>query len=114
MARRKKPEGESAQQASHRRALETIANSSSRSEKLSWDRKMDNMVKLLASLRPIEDQIMDLLAKKQPLYDQVAELRSEMVYDCVHPFTHLAIKTHEGNEFVECKFCMKKFSIPNG
>lgn len=111
MSRRKKPEGETPEQARVRRLLETIADGSTRSEKVSWDRKMDNMVKLLAKLRPIEEQITDLMAKKQPIHDEVAALRSEMVQDCVHPYTHLVLKSTDDGEYVQCKFCTRKFNV---
>lgn len=105
MARRKKPEGETAEQADARRKLELVADTATRSEKVSWDRKMDNMVTLIASLRPIEDKILDLMSEKMPIIDQIAALRREMVRDCVHPYTHLVL---EGDVTI-CKFCNKKF-----
>jgi hypothetical protein len=111
MARKKKPEGETADQAEVRRAIETISNAASRSEKVSWDRKMDNMVKLLTTLRPIEEKIVDLMAQKQPIFDEIAALRSEMVTSCVHPFTHLVLKQSDEGTFIACKFCMKNFSV---
>jgi hypothetical protein len=111
MARRKKPEGETAEQARSRRVIETISNAATRSEKVSWDRKMDNMVRLMAKLRPLEEQIVDLMAKKQPIFDEIAALRTEMVSDCIHPFTHLVLKHTDGGEFAECKFCMKRFRV---
>lgn len=108
MARRKKPENETPEEYGIRHVLETVADSATRSEKVSWDRKMDNMVSLLAKLKPIEDQILDLLAVKAPLVDQIADLRREMVRDCVHPFTHLE---HKGDNIAECKFCGKVFNV---
>lgn len=109
MARRKKPVDETVEQSEVRRILETIADNATRSEKVSWDRKMDNMVKLLAKLRPIEDQIVDLLAQKGPLLDDVQLLRREMVRECVHPYTHLTYDTNDGT--IVCKFCERKFAI---
>ena len=82
MARHKKPDDETVEQAEVRRILETIADNATRGEKVSWDRKMDNMVRLLAKLRPIEDKIVDLLAEKAPLLDEVQALRKEMVKEC--------------------------------
>lgn len=108
MARRKKPDNETKQETLTRRQLEIIADHATRNEKVAWDRKMDNMVTLLASLKPIEDQISDLLAQKAPIMDNIANLRSEMVKDCVHPYTHLV---HKGDR-IECKFCMTKLSVP--
>lgn len=107
MARRKKPEGETPEQAEIRRRLEAIADNATRSEKVSWDRKMDNMVSLIAKLKPIEEQILDLMVQKQPIIDEIALLRKDMVRECVHPYTHLV---HRG-EVVECKFCFKQFKV---
>lgn len=108
MARRKKPENETIDEAQVRRQLETIADAASRSEKVSWDRKMDNMVSLLARLKPIEDKILDLMSEKLPVMDEIAALRKEMVRDCVHPYTHLL---HQGDGTVACKFCNKTFAL---
>ena len=77
-------------------------------EKVSWDRKMDNMVSLLAKLKPIEDGIIDLMAKKMPIIDEITALRREMVKECVHPFTHLQRQT-DGS--VQCKFCSRSFKV---
>lgn len=109
MARRKKPDNESVEQAEVRHILETIADNATRSEKVSWDRKMDNMVRLLARLRPIEEKILDLLAEKGPILDEVQSLRKEMVKECVHPYTHLTFNDSDGT--IVCKFCERKFAI---
>jgi hypothetical protein len=109
MARRKKPDGETLEQAEVRHILETIADTATRSEKVSWDRKMDNMVKLLAKLRPIEEQLLDLMVQKAPILDEVQALRKEMVKECVHPYTHLTF--NDNDETIVCKFCERKFAI---
>ena len=109
MARRKKPENETAEEAKVRQLLESVANNATRSEKTSWNRKMDNMVKLIAVLRPIEEQILELMADKMPIMDDIAALRAEMVKECVHPIDDLVYKeTH-----IECKFCGKKVGMPS-
>lgn len=108
MARRKKPDNETLEQATVRRSLETIADNATRGEKVSWDRKMDNMVSLLAKLKPIEDGIIDLMAKKMPIIDEITALRREMVKDCVHPFTHLQ---RQADGSVQCKFCSRTFKV---
>lgn len=108
MARRKKPDNETQEQALARRTLESIADNATRSEKVSWDRKMDNMVTLLSKLKPIEEQIIDLMATKQPIIDEITALRREMVKECVHPFTHLVFQ-RDGS--VQCKFCMKTIQV---
>lgn len=107
MARRKKPEGETPEQYEVRQTLETIANHATRSEKLSWERKMDNLSALLEKLTPIEAQILDLMAKKYEIFDEITSARKEMVRDCVHPYTHLL---HKGTH-VQCKFCERSFAV---
>lgn len=84
---------------------QVISSFPSRAEKISWDRKFDNMISLLAKLRPLEEQISELTAQKMPILDSVAELRNEMVNTCIHPYTHLVVK----DDIVICKFCDKKF-----
>ena len=108
MSRRKKPEGETDNEARIRRTFESIADNATRGEKVSWERKMDNMVSILAKLRPIEDQIQDLMGQKQPILDEINELRKEMVRDCVHPYTHLAT---QADGTINCKFCNKVFVV---
>jgi hypothetical protein len=109
MARRKKPETESMDETTQRRLKEEISNNANRSEKTSWNRKMDNMVKLLAELRPIEDQIIALHEKKVPLFDEIQLLRKEMVKDCVHPYEYVLVLT----DHAKCKFCERLISLPN-
>ena len=110
MPRRKKPENETAEDAIIRRQNESIADHAERSEKVAWDRKMDNMVSLLAKLKPIEDKIIDLIAEKMPIMDQIAELRRDLVKDCVHPYMHLQ---NRADGTVMCKFCNKAFTLVN-
>jgi hypothetical protein len=109
MARIKKIEGETTGQKRERHIFESISGNATRSEKISWNRKMDNMVKLLTTLRPIEEEILALILKKQPILDEVQTLRITMVNECVHPFEYLVLK----DGYVECKFCNKKISIPD-
>ncbi len=109
MARRKKPEDETTVEERERRIKEAIANASTRSEKTSWNRKMDNMVKLLAKLRPIEEQVLELQSLKMPIFDEVQILREVMVKECVHPYQHLVLK----DDHVLCKFCNKRIRIPD-
>ncbi len=108
MSRRKKPDDETLEEAQVRRTFESIADNATRGEKVSWDRKMDNMVTILAKLRPIEEQMMDLMAQKLPIMDEISILRAEMVRDCVHPYTHLAT---QADGTVNCKFCNKTFAV---
>lgn len=102
MARRKRPIDETSDEMQRRRMLEAVADNASRGEKVSWDRKMDNMVALIARLKPIEDQIIDLMGTKQPIIDSISELRRDMVRECVHPFTML---TDIDEKTARCKFC---------
>lgn len=109
MARRKTPDNETNDEQSIRHIKETIANSANRSEKTSWNRKMDNMVKLMSTLRPIEEQILELQAKKMPIFDEIQGLRLSMVKECVHPFEYLVVNV----DHVVCKFCDKRIRIPD-
>ena len=109
MARKKNPENETEEQAYQRKVLETIANASGRSEKTSWNRKMDNMVNLISRLRPIEEQIIDLNAQKTPILDEISQLRAVMVAECVHPFEQLVYK----DDHAECKFCGARLGLPS-
>lgn len=108
MARRKRPADESPDEANARRMLETVSDAATRSEKVSWDRKMDNMVSLLSQIKPIEDRILDAMAEKLPLLDKIDALRAELVKDCVHPYENLVIKP---DNTIQCKFCMKNFRV---
>lgn len=110
MAKKKRPENETMDEATQRQILEQVANFATRSEKTSWNRKMDNMVKLLAELHPIEEKILKIiLEEKQPLMDAVNELRGTMVKECIHPYDQLVLH----DDYIECKFCGRKLNIPN-
>lgn len=108
MARRKKPENETAHEKEQRQLFESIANNANRSEKTSWNRKLENMVKLIAKLRPIERQLIALMEQKLPILDDIQALRQTMVKECVHPYEYL-VQTDDG---VLCKFCNKRIAIP--
>jgi hypothetical protein len=107
MARRKRPENETEEETEIRRIMETIAGAATRNEKVSWNRKMDNMEGLVNQIRPLEDEITNLMAKKVPIMDDISKLRQDMITDCVHPFINLVYK----EDYVECKFCYKKFVV---
>ena len=109
MARRKKPEGLTDAEERDHSLKEVISNHANRSEKTSWNRKMDNMVKLMALLLPIEEKIIILQNEKIPLFDQIQELRLTMVNECIHPYSHLVVL----DNFSECKFCGKRMSVAN-
>lgn len=109
MSRKKKNDNETIDETTERHLKDEISNNANRSEKTSWNRKMDNMVKLLAQLRPIEDEIIALHEKKIPLFDEIQKLRDVMVKDCVHPHEYLLIE----KDHSVCKFCERKLSLPN-
>lgn len=109
MARRKTPDNETPEQKEERLVKEAVSNAANRSEKVSWNRKMDNMVKLMSQLSPIEEEIIELQAKKIPIYDAIQELRQTMVNECVHPYEYLVDK----DDHLLCKFCGKKISKPD-
>ena len=109
MARMRKPENETPEQAQVRRILEQVSNHASRPEKTSWQRKRDNMESLVAQLRPLEDQILTIYASMQPIKDSIEGLRQEMVKDCIHPYDLLIYKMDENSQYyVFCKFCDSK------
>lgn len=111
MARRKKPDNETPEQAELRLLFESIANHANRSEKTAWKRKLQNMEALMEALQPIEEKILNIiLEEKQPLLDEIAELRAVMVKECIHPYEQLVKK----DGYVECKFCGKKLKVPDG
>lgn len=111
MARRKKPENETQQQAAERMLFETISNHANRSEKTAWKRKLVNMGKLIDLLKPVEEKILNIIKEeKQPLLDKVYALRQEMVKECIHPYEYLIQK----DGYIECKFCNRKIRAGNG
>ena len=109
MPKQRKAENETMEEADIRRLLERVSNTANRSDKVSWNRKMDNMVKLVAQLTPIQEQILELEASKTPILDQIAELRTVMVNECIHPYKDLVFKDNH----VYCKFCNKKIVVNN-
>ena len=108
MVRKLKPVNETPEEMKERRLVEFIANNSTRSEKVSWNRKLDNLVVLMAELTPVEEEIMSLIVKKKvPIMDQIQELRGLMVNECIHPSDYLEPK----DGYVECKFCQTKIRV---
>jgi len=109
MSRRKKAENETPDQTRERRIFESISNYPDRSDKTSWQRKLNNLETLVAELQPIEDILIDFNKRKTDIIDKITILRSEMVENCLHPYDMLVLK----EDHVECKFCNGKISIPN-
>lgn len=110
MARRKKPENETTEQARIRRIMETVADFAPRSDKVAWQRKYSNMQGLIEEMEPINLKIQDLIAQRQPMLDEIAELRRNMVQECIHPYDSLEYV--EGNT-VLCKFCNRTIVVTN-
>lgn len=109
MAKKKKPENETVEQKKERHTFETISNMASRSEKTAWNRKMDNMVKMITELQPIEEKILKIIKEEKiPIQDNIQELRNTMVNECIHPYEYLATK-EDGAVF--CKFCEKRMGL---
>jgi hypothetical protein len=109
MARKLKPMDETKSDLHDRIMLESIANKAVRGEKVSWNRKMDNMISQLADLAQIEERIFDIIVtEKNPILDQISELRELMVNECIHPIEQLVVK--EGG-YAECKFCNKRIRL---
>ena len=108
MSKRKRPTNESAEQATERQLFEQVSNAANRSEKTSWLRKMDKMVRLLNEIQPIEEQILKLIEDtKKPLMEQISDVRRVMVVECIHPYDQLVVLDAEAG-VVQCKFCNKK------
>lgn len=108
MARQRKPDNETQEEANIRQMLEAVSNNADRSEKTSWNRKMDNMIKLIAKLKPFEEEILALERQKLPILDAINELRHTMVNECIHPYDHLTFFQNH----VRCKFCDRRISLP--
>lgn len=105
---KRKSKNESPAQANVRRELEKVANHAPRSDKTSWNRKNENMGKLLKKIQPLEQAILGIRKRQIPIYDDIAILREEMVRTCVHPYDLLIHK----EDHIVCKFCNSKLSIP--
>ena len=112
MARKKKPEDETEEQRLQRVKFEQVSNHANRSEKTSWNRKLDNMVKLIARLRPIEEKILTIIAEeKNPIMDDISKVRKQMIVECVHPYEYLV---QDDDGAVRCRFCEKRIGLVNG
>lgn len=88
--------------------LEQIANLSTRSEKTSWNRKLENMVKLMTQVAIIEEKVLQIISnEKQPILDEVNQLRLTMINECIHPLEQLVDK----GDYIICRFCEKKLNV---
>ena len=87
-----------------------VADASTRNEKVSGNRKLKRMERLLEKLNPIETQILELYAQKMDIIDEVQILRTVMVEECIHPKEYLVQK----DDHIVCKFCNKRIGLPRG
>lgn len=84
-----------------------IATHATSSDRISWNRKHNNLQAVLDQIQPLEDQMQVITGKLLPLYDEIAQIRKIMVEECIHPTEMLS---HKGSH-VECKFCLKNIVI---
>ena len=77
------------------------------SDKNSWLRKYDNMQRLVETVNAYAEEITELDKKMIPIFDEIAILRKTMVDECIHPIDQLV----EHDDYVECKFCNKNFTV---
>ncbi len=84
-----------------------VSNTANISDKQSWNRKYDNLQKLIDQVNKIGDKILELESNKIPIIDEIAILRNHMIQECIHPHELLT----ESNGMIICKFCNKKFNI---
>ena len=88
--------------------IKAIVASSSRNEKMSWKRKLDNMTKLILKLDPIEQKIIKIIdEEKNPILDEIHRLRHIMVNECIHPKEYIVSK----DGIYVCKFCERKIQV---
>ena len=106
----KKKKAKSPEEVELLETFKKVTDSSTRNEKVSWNRKLKRMEGLIEKLNPIEDQILELHAQKMAIIDEVQILRTVMVEECVHPQDYLVNK----DDHIVCKFCNKKLGIPRG
>lgn len=85
-----------------------VANFRDKNEKASWLRKKKNLETLVATLEPLEAEIMRIQASKTLILDEVNEIRQTMVIDCIHPQDYLI----HYDTYIKCRFCESSISIP--
>lgn len=84
-----------------------IHQQSTQLDKTSWQRKYDNLQKLVKQVNDLADQMSEIEALKIPIIDQIAELRQQMVQECIHPVEMLV----EHEDCTICKFCDKRINL---
>ena len=85
-----------------------ISTLATRSERSSWERKLNNLMAVMVKLKPIEDQIIALNAQRGPILDELNEIRTMMVHTCVHPQEQLVMQEVD---VVQCKFCNRRLKL---
>jgi hypothetical protein len=85
-----------------------ILQQSSTLDKSTWNRKYENLQKLVVNINQLSDEIMQIEIKKLPLIDEITALRGDMIRECYHPSDYL-VEKEDGT--VECKFCGKTISV---
>lgn len=108
MSKNKVPENETKEEKVQRKQREAINSFVSKSEKVAWSRLEEKMQSYIDELEPIEDNIHKLQSKRNVILDDVITLRKKMVESCIHPLNRLV--HHE--DYIVCKFCETKLSIP--
>lgn len=88
--------------------FDIISNFKDKNEKLAWIRKRKKIEALVDKLEPIEMTMLKYVNQKNAIMDEINSIRKEMVKDCIHPHDNLI---HYEN-FILCKFCNSKLSIP--
>lgn len=90
--------------------IDYIYSISEKDKRVSWKRKHDKIQEHLNELEIIENKILDIVVtEKQPLMDKINILRNDMMQNCTHPKQYLVVY----DDYVECKFCNTKISVPN-
>ncbi len=88
--------------------LKAVANVKSKNEKLSWSRKQKKIEEMVEELAPLDAELSRIQLARQERLDAIYALRHQMVKECIHPKNSLV---HKDN-FISCKFCNSRLSIP--
>lgn len=88
--------------------LITVSRMKNNNEKLSWKRKYEKMQTIINELDETNKKIQSLENEREEVYSRILVLRNTMIKECIHPLDHLIHK----NDYIECKFCNVKLSLP--
>lgn len=87
-----------------------VYSHSTRSERISWKRKLAKLEKLRDELAPIEQKILEIIEnEKYPVLEKIEDLRKVMVAECVHPPEYLVVDVDYSHAV--CKFCQKSIRV---